>query len=31
MREPILLIVQGEYIVPLMRSTEKLLAQRCPT
>ena len=31
MPKPILLIVQGEYIVPLMRSTEKLLAQRCPT
>ena len=31
MPEPILLIVQGEYIVPLMRLTEKLLAQRCPT
>lgn len=29
--KPILLIVQGEYIVPLMRSTEKLLAQQCPT
>ena len=29
--EPILLFVQGKYIVPLMRLTEKLLAQQCPT
>lgn len=29
--KPILLIVQGKYIVPLMRLTEKLLAQQCPT
>jgi len=29
--KPILLFVQGEYIVTLMRLTEKLVAQQCLT